>query len=159
MPINNPMIKLIKELLDPTAASASFPIKFPAMTESAVLYSCWNKFPIKSGIENSIILLIILPSVIVIFFSLFLFSILSPLLLFMFILKSCSLKERNQQTAGFLLNFVKFFLCILFHFYFEWNCSIYPITPLYSNIILLAVLYTKLPDILQFFLFPEDCCS
>ena len=109
------MIKLIKELLDPTAASASFPIKFPAMTESAVLYSCWNKFPIKSGIENSIILLIILPSVIVIFFSLFLFSILSPLLLFYVYSQKLLAQRKKPANCRFPLKFCK----ILFMYSFS----------------------------------------
>ena len=36
----------------PTAASAVSPIYWPTMMESTVLYSCWAKLPISSGIEK-----------------------------------------------------------------------------------------------------------
>ena len=46
----------------PTAASASFPTKFPTTIASTVLYSCWKREPHKIGKKNRRINSVILPS-------------------------------------------------------------------------------------------------
>ena len=38
----------------PTAARAASPTYWPTMMESTVLYSCWARLPISSGMENRI---------------------------------------------------------------------------------------------------------
>ena len=48
----------------PTAASASFPTKWPTMILSTALYVSWNKFPSTSGTVNCTSMGIIFPVVI-----------------------------------------------------------------------------------------------
>ena len=50
-------------VLDPTAARALLPTKLPTMTESAVLYNCWSRFPSTRGMAKRNSFLPMLPSV------------------------------------------------------------------------------------------------
>ena len=50
--------------VEPTAARASLPTKFPTTIISTVLYSIWNTFPSISGSENRMICFTIDPLVI-----------------------------------------------------------------------------------------------
>ena len=63
MPMNNTIRRNTRAPLAPIAANAPSPTYFPTITESTVLYSCWAKFPIRRGMENSISLFDGLPSV------------------------------------------------------------------------------------------------
>ncbi|MBA7546178.1 hypothetical protein ES705_38561 [subsurface metagenome] len=47
----------------PTAARASFPIKFPTMILSTILYNCWNTLPSNMGNANWKITLLSFPVV------------------------------------------------------------------------------------------------
>ena len=54
-PWKKPTNKNVSEETPLTAASACGPRKLPTINESAVLYICWNKFPINNGIVKRII--------------------------------------------------------------------------------------------------------
>lgn len=55
IPEKKPVIRKIRFPEELTAARASFPEKFPTIRESTVLYSCWNRFPMKMGMAKAII--------------------------------------------------------------------------------------------------------
>ena len=69
IPLIKPTIRKIRLPEELTAASALLPRKFPTISESAVLYNCWNRLPRNSGIANRIIFFEILPSVILVLLS------------------------------------------------------------------------------------------
>ena len=64
IPLKRPTIRKIRLPEELTAASAELPRKFPTIRESAVLYSCWKRFPQKSGIAKATIRFQMEPSVI-----------------------------------------------------------------------------------------------
>ena len=66
-PLTKPVSRKIRLPDEPTAASASPPRKLPTISESAALYSCWNRLLIKIGSANSSIPLATLPWVRVVF--------------------------------------------------------------------------------------------
>ena len=51
-PVNTPMSVLMMLVVEPTAASACLPTKFPTTMLSTVLYICWNRYPSRRGMEN-----------------------------------------------------------------------------------------------------------
>ena len=55
-PTNRLIIRLMREVLDPTAASASFPAKRPTTTISAALNSSWSRLEAIRGRAKSRIL-------------------------------------------------------------------------------------------------------
>ncbi len=64
IPWKSPTKRNVKGPQEVMAASASLPTKFPTTRESVVLYSCWNKFPMKIGKAKERIFLCIDPIVI-----------------------------------------------------------------------------------------------
>ena len=63
-PWMKPISKKIRFPEELTAASAELPKKFPTISESAVLYICWNRLPKKIGIAKYTIFFLYEPSVI-----------------------------------------------------------------------------------------------
>ena len=51
-PLTKPVSRKIRLPEEPTAASASSPIKFPTIRESTALYICWNRLLKKMGMAN-----------------------------------------------------------------------------------------------------------
>ena len=69
-PIKKPVIRKIRFPALETAARAELPMKFPTINESAVLYNCWNRFPMNTGKAKMRIFFGIEPSVIKVEFEL-----------------------------------------------------------------------------------------
>ena len=52
IPVAKPMTRKLMAPVAPTPASSFTPTRRPTITASAMLYICWNRLPIKRGIEN-----------------------------------------------------------------------------------------------------------